>query len=305
MRLFKDHALDRVKAFNVIAILDAIATSLEEYYKRKLRMFADTRLSTQRLFLEKVMKQTAYITHAKIERISETEFYVPSEQDPLLLYYVDIQNCLCSCDSGRWGKFCKHQAGVCRLFNIKSFNLPAVTAEDKYEAAKLAFGDDVPPLSFYRSFKSVQCEEMENTNTVQMELEDMNASVSNNASVHVEKTVSTAASAQEIEELKTIIGEKCTQFEVSTAGLKKYIAAIKKIESSGQLESFFHNVKPPLRYRSGAKIKVNATSAQRRKCITRGSKRLTAGRPAKLESKIKKRRRQLGQNINLNLPNAH
>jgi len=60
-----------------------------------------------------------------------------------------------------------------------------------------------------------------------------------------------------------------------------------------------------LRRRSGAAIRVQPTTIARRlPLITRGSKRLPSGRPAKNEIILNKRRRNLGENIKKNQPNA-
>lgn len=37
VRIFKDTVLSRVKAYNVIALIDFVCTTLEEYYRRRLR----------------------------------------------------------------------------------------------------------------------------------------------------------------------------------------------------------------------------------------------------------------------------
>jgi len=60
-----------------------------------------------------------------------------------------------------------------------------------------------------------------------------------------------------------------------------------------------------LRNRDGATIKVQSTTiARRRVGITKGSKRLLAGRPPLGENATKKRKRNLNLNINSNQPNA-
>lgn len=76
-------------------------------------------------------------------------------------------------------------------------------------------------------------------------------------------------------------------------------------------ESFLHTAgasSVPLRRRSGATNKVQPTSIARRPlALTRGLLpllRFPAGRPAKQEKIINKRKRNLGHNIKNNFPNA-
>jgi len=94
----------------------------------------------------------------------------------------------------------------------------------------------------------------------------------------------------------------------SKSGLEMIESRLKKITSVGMWESFLHTAgasSVPLRRRSGATIKVQPTSIARRPlALTKGSKRFPAGRPAKQEKIINKRKRNLGHNIKNNFPNA-
>jgi hypothetical protein len=65
------------------------------------------------------------------------------------------------------------------------------------------------------------------------------------------------------------------------------------------------NLSAPLQKKSGTKISVQPTSiARRSQNIIRGSKILPSVRPAKCASSLRKRKRNLGSNVNANLPNA-
>ena len=104
VRLYKDHVLGRVKAYNVLALLDLTSTALENYYKRRLREFADSRTSSIRLMIQKMMKKVTYLKKEMIVQENDNEFLVPSEQEETLWYYVHIKCGLCSCSSGLAGK---------------------------------------------------------------------------------------------------------------------------------------------------------------------------------------------------------
>jgi len=61
VRLFTDHVLCRVEAYNVLAIIDLTCAALENYYKHRLREFSDSRNASFRLFLQKMIKKTTYL----------------------------------------------------------------------------------------------------------------------------------------------------------------------------------------------------------------------------------------------------
>ncbi|KAL5239642.1 hypothetical protein ACI65C_007052 [Semiaphis heraclei] len=111
-----------------------------------------------------------------------------------------------------------------------------------------------------------------------------------------------------IQNILNLIKVNDTKYGSSSSGLQTLEARLKKITSEGQWETFLHtagSLSVPFRNRSGTKISVQPTSIARRSPnITRGSKRLPSGRPAKCESNTKKRKRNLGSNVNANLPNA-
>ncbi|KAL5239474.1 hypothetical protein ACI65C_006884 [Semiaphis heraclei] len=111
-----------------------------------------------------------------------------------------------------------------------------------------------------------------------------------------------------IQNILNLIKVNDTKYGSSSSGLQTLEAGLKKITSEGQWETFLHtagSLSVPFRNRSGTKISVQPTSIARRSPnITRGSKRLPSCRPAKCESNTKKRKRNLGSNVNANLPNA-
>lgn len=57
VRLFKDHVLCRVKAYNVLALIDLTCTALENYYKHRLKEFSDSINASSRLFLQQMIKK--------------------------------------------------------------------------------------------------------------------------------------------------------------------------------------------------------------------------------------------------------
>lgn len=112
VRLFKDIVLLRAKAYNCVALVDFVCTTMEQYYMRRLLDFAHSRNSTSFTLLNSQLKKASYVSPDAIQQTSETTFEVPSEADPLMTYTVEGSIGVCSCHDGVCGKFCKHQAAV-------------------------------------------------------------------------------------------------------------------------------------------------------------------------------------------------
>ncbi|KAJ8927220.1 hypothetical protein NQ314_020342 [Rhamnusium bicolor] len=111
----------------------------------------------------------------------------------------------------------------------------------------------------------------------------------------------------DFEEIIKTLWDNHNKYGSSVSGVGKLNDRIKKIRSKGQWETFLHTTGTniSLRRRDGTAIRVQPTSIARRKPhVTRGSKRLLAGRPAIGEAVSRKRKRNLGLNIQLNKLNA-
>jgi hypothetical protein len=94
----------------------------------------------------------------------------------------------------------------------------------------------------------------------------------------------------------------------SISVLTKCINRLLKVKSNRTWESFLSTAGSniSLRHRTNATIRVQPTTISRRKPgITRGTKRLPVGRPLNSDKPKKlKRKRNLGENVKHNLPNA-
>lgn len=112
VRLFKDIVLSRCKAYNVVSLVDFVATAMEEYYIGRLLDFAHSRNATPHILLRKQTSKAAYIEAGAIKQKTESTFEIPSEQDALVTYTVDVNVGTCSCQDGVCGRFCKHQAAI-------------------------------------------------------------------------------------------------------------------------------------------------------------------------------------------------
>ncbi|GBN70134.1 hypothetical protein AVEN_29656-1 [Araneus ventricosus] len=146
VRIFKDQVLCRVKAYNVLTLLDFVSTHLEKHYTKKLRDFANGRSASSRLFMLSLKKKTSAITKDAIKMQYDGTFLVRSDAN---LYIVDAKNGCCSCSVGLYGRFCKHQYSIYSHFDVTSRNFPPVLPRDKYEMSILALGEKSPPKEFF------------------------------------------------------------------------------------------------------------------------------------------------------------
>ena len=150
MRLFKENVLDRVKAYNLVALVDFIATTMDLFYKRKLREFYNSRDRRNHLYLKSAFKKADYLQKENIEIIDEYLFKVPSENTPGVFYTVSKMGAACNCKAGMIGKLCKHIAGVLKHFDFHSKVIPSVTIESCRTAAFIGLGkDSMPPAEYF------------------------------------------------------------------------------------------------------------------------------------------------------------
>ena len=102
----------------------------------------------------------------------------------------------------------------------------------------------------------------------------------------------------ELDRLKSLVDS-----EVAVA-IRDLLPSCKKIVTKPQLISAIYQLRSALRARKGGMIRVQPTSiARRRLGVTRGCKRIAAGRPLSAKP-LAKRLRCLAANVKKNVPNA-
>lgn len=318
VRLYKDMVLGRAKAYNAVSLVDFTVRVMEDYYRSRLRDFANGRISAHRLALEKLSRKKSYLTTCEqIDDYGENRYGVPNS-DGTEKYDVDAVLGCCSCKAGMFGKFCKHQLAIMILFQQAFPNGPGVTANVRHSIAYIALGETCPPVDFYRNFHTIHVPE----NCTQQ------------SSAVQQTTASTATAEGELPE-HTSVGEYCDISETNVAvspaplleeyctlmkehysrfgefvecqrGLEKAVCRLRSISNASSFASFLHNLGFTRRYRTGAAIRVQPTSLSRRRPnVTRGSKRVASGRPPSGSTvREAKRRRCLSLNIRANVPNA-
>ena len=317
VRLFKDIVLSRTKAYNVVALVDFVVTTMEQYYVQRLRNFANSRDARPELLWRKQLAKCAYITSPDdIIILGDSVFEVPSEADPSMKYVVDASCGACSCAQGRHGRYCKHQAAVLKYFPAVVLpNTPAVTATARHAIAVLALGDAAEPLTFYSPF-SVNADLPSVYSMTTQRGMAAQATSTSNSQPNGDSAVSDVDSDNEsapslVQTFCQQFSEKYAKFGSSSAcekGLKTMIKSMTSVQTEAQLLQFLSmdacgSVRKPQR---GA-IKVQSTSLARRKeGVTRGSKRRACGRPPTADAKQRKakRPRNLSYNVSQNQPNA-
>lgn len=317
VRLFKDIVLSRNKAYNVIALIDFTVICLEEYYQKRIRKFVNSRNETPRLILKNLLKKASSIKQEEILHMGQKIYKVPSTTKTSEFHYVDGTSGVCTCFTGKLGEFCKHQAAVYFYFNEEIVNAPAVTAESRYSMAKLAFGENIQPMSFYMPLVnpetkiSKECDsscDVNSNNIIHNELVSFNDSASSSKNlVDPINNSDQDFSEESLQDIFTLMQEHHKHFGTSSSTRKKVLQRLKSIKTRTSWESFLCTAGSSLsiRHRSNMNIKVQPTSISRRKVgITRGCKRLPIGRPPEHEPKSKKRKRKLAANVAKNQPNA-
>ncbi|GBN39051.1 hypothetical protein AVEN_126593-1, partial [Araneus ventricosus] len=300
VRIFKDEVLCRVKAYNVLTILDFVAMQLENHYEKKFRDFANNRCANPRLFLLSLKKKAASISKEDITLLSDGMFSVKSDAN---VYIINMKSACCTCPAGLYGRFCKHQYCVYEHYEIVASNFPPVLPQDKHEVAVLALGEKAPPKDFFEPLllEITATREVEEAHpTVTEELSLSSYVPEDNNSSYEEKRQNL------LKEIFSVMSHNDQIHKSSLSGLNKFLKKLQNVKSSGSWESFLHTAgnSVGIRRRSGAAIRVQPTSIARRSpFITRGSKRFPGGRPAGAPLS-KKRKHSLGANIKFNQPNA-
>lgn len=310
VRLFKDIVLSRNKAYNVIALIDFVITCMEEYYQKRIRNFANGRNAEPRLILRNLLRKAGNVKKDDIIYLGQKIYKVPSMTKQGESYTVDGDYGACTCYVGKLGKFCKHQASVYFHYDDKLVNAPALTMESRYLMAKLAFGDDAPPISFYAPLVESSNEIREKTNLTSDSMHNDPIAPTNYptySKIFEKPDHGDEKSVEDLQELFSLMKQHHTTFGTSSASKKKIMQRLKAIKTKTSWETFLCTAGSSLslRHRTDIKIKVQPTSISRRKAgTTRGCRRLPLGRPAKGEPASKKRKRNLAENVAKNFPNA-
>lgn len=101
IRQIKDKIFSRIKAFNVVQMVDFMLTKFEDYTTRKLLDATSNRSGKNLLHKEIIMPSSELME--RIRKLSDSIVAVPSETAPNLMYLVNIEVLICSCTVGTTG----------------------------------------------------------------------------------------------------------------------------------------------------------------------------------------------------------
>ena len=305
MRILKDIILQRTKAFNVVALVDFCSTVLQNYFVKRLLAFAHGRRADPRLQYTELCKKLRDVNTDTITVVDDYHYLVPSHNRKSTVYSVDAEYGLCACPSGQTGAFCKHQALVHERFNVPFPNAPAVGLEERYKLALLALGSKCPDKDFFRDIRDVS-EVSTTPGAIPVDSPTVEIRASTAATDVIASDVDAGALADSVKAEVLRIGGLITTY--TAAAVKAFLPCLQSVKTEDDLIHAMYQCRSTLRARKGGAIKVQPTStARRRPGVTRGCKRVAAGRPPSSDSAIKrphKRPRLLVANITANVPHA-
>ena len=307
VRILKDVILQRTKAYNVVALVDFCSSVLEDYMVKRLLSFAHCRRADPRLQYTELCRKMQDVSTASATVLNDKHYLVPSQTSrPPVMYTVDADIGLCACASGQTGAFCKHQAFVHERFNVPFPNAPAVGFQDRYMLALIALGDKCSGQQFFRGLHDVRDVDGVNATSVTNEavnnFSEVSCATVDSADVLTVESIDVASvgteTQLELDRLKSLIDT-----EVAVA-LHDLLPSLKNITTKPQIISAIYQLRSSLRAWKGGAIRVQPTSiACRRLGVTRGCKRIAAGRPT-ISKPAAKRPRCLAANVAKNVANA-
>jgi len=306
MRILKDIILSRTKAFNVVALVDFCSTVLQTYLVRRLLAFAHGRRADPRLLYAELCDRMRHVDTADVTFIDDFRYLVPSCSRTSTAYTVDAQFGLCACISGQTGAFCKHQAFVHERFSVPFPNAPAVALADRHKLAVLALGNKCPGKDFFRSLHETDAGgDQDNIDNGELPPPAAKPHSVANTADHT-----TSSADEDVSQLvhclqteMTRIGSLVTPYTADA--LKAFLPCLQAVRTEQDLINTLHQCRSAVRAHKGGAIRVQPTSiARRRAGMTRGCKRVPAGRPPADLRRPHKRPRVLSANIDSNVPHA-
>jgi len=153
IRILKDVILQRVKAYNLVALINYIVTVWENYMKTRILRVAYNRDSRPILVYESLMRKMDLELVKRIEKVDEHTYMVPSAQTSELMYEVNRSFGVCNCKAGCTGAFCKHQALLFSAYGGYFPNAPPLLSTDRYQLGLLALGPKCPSPTFFLGMK--------------------------------------------------------------------------------------------------------------------------------------------------------
>lgn len=140
IRIFKDVVLQRCKAFNVCALIEFAATTLEKYHTNRILSYANSRKRQLDLAYNKLGSTVR--ADMKITKTDDNTFSVEKSDGEFCTVLID--SAVCNCTRGTGGKFCEHMFAIERDCNVLFKTSLLLCEDDRVRLAKLALGDNIP-----------------------------------------------------------------------------------------------------------------------------------------------------------------
>jgi len=344
INIFKSVILHRIRAYNLIELFKFITEDLEMYFQRKLLALAfgktqNLHLAPRCFGATGLTVQLSMITQNSSD---PCKFLVPSRSDSGVTYEVNCQTGICSCPMGSNGNPCAHQAAVALKYGIAGINFIPQKPKERFNLAKLAIGNhqelQLHKFVHLHERTSIDMCVDSNDHVVPMDTDslatpadDSCGSPSPKKEVELKEILKLHKQVSDDIELKL----KTTDNNFRACYMK-YLEVYRKIISKARgqapvaaLATAFVNfgkdrngLTLPILHNSRAKIRVQPTSISRRKSKAKSSRSQVPGRKPSLNgvkglrkgdkqqlklrktASSSKRKRNLAENVKLNLPNA-
>ena len=154
IKILKELIFNRVKAYNHVQMFSFVTECLELYYTRKLLSVAHNRIDRYISIKFQGLK-SANISREHITLLdSEAATYlVASQTERGVKCLVNMELGVCSCNAGRDGSPCSHQAAIVRWYHVQSINcVPVLSPETRQKMATIALGStSIQSPTFYSS----------------------------------------------------------------------------------------------------------------------------------------------------------
>lgn len=152
MLTLKSNILERLRSYNVVALLDYIIDRMDNVYVHRLEKFSSGEISSRIREINSHMDQISGAAQSIPSRYvigTPPVVQVRSTSYAGVKYDVDLDKCSCTCVAGYTGKCCKHLFRASQVFKLPLHYLREYSQHSRYEAAALAFGSQNVAFEVY------------------------------------------------------------------------------------------------------------------------------------------------------------
>jgi len=152
MQILKEKIFKRLKAFNLVQLVDFLVTRLEQYYERRLVNIANNR--NEELTQSRYLPKDSDIPLCNVWKCLPDVVLVPSATQEDITYTVNTSLWVCTCPAGYSGAPCKHQWAAVAKYQDDCLNfLPVNSPSMRKVFYYIAMGKDDVPDSWFAGLK--------------------------------------------------------------------------------------------------------------------------------------------------------